>query len=387
MRLLQLVQKPQRRGAEVFAYQLSQELRRQGHEVFCAYLYPYQGAGGLPLTMQDRALDGREQHTFEKFPGAHPVLLRRLRHLISQIEPDIVQVNGARTVKYGALAHINRDRQRWALIYRNIGNPQDWVNGLHYRMFYKHIVMPQVDGIVGVSQTTLDNLKEFYRLDIPTQNIPGGVDPILFQPTIPAHEVRTMLQTPPDADVLLYVGSLTAEKRIDRLLAAYRRILAEQPSVYLWIVGDGVLRKQLEESVRLSGLESCVRFAGIQPDVANFMHAADLFVLSSDTEGIPAVILEAGMPGIPAVATRVGGVAECVIDGETGLLVEAQDEAGLAEAILQLLQNPHRRLAMGRKAQKWVCDNFDMKRIAQTYVEFYETVMAHRQLRENSHSG
>jgi glycosyltransferase involved in cell wall biosynthesis len=381
MRLLQVIQKPQRRGAEVFAYQLSQVLRRQGHEVFCAYLYPYHGDGSLPLATQDRALEGAEQHSFEKFLGAHPRLLSHLRDFISQIEPDVVQVNGARTVKYGALAHMSRRQQRWALIYRNIGNPQDWVHGAHYRLFYKHIVMPQLDGVVGVSQTTLDNLKKFYQFDIPTRNIPRGVDPALLQPTLQADEVRAKLQTPLDANVLLYVGSLTPEKRLDRLLAAYRRVAAQVESVYLWIVGDGVLRNELEENVRLSGLEQSVRFTGIQPEVANYLQSADLFVLSSDTEGIPGVILEAGVLGIPSVATNVGGVSECVIDGETGLLIEPQDEEGLADAIVQLLQNPERRLDMGKKAQRWVCDNFDMNHIAQEYLEFYAKVMADRQSR------
>lgn len=382
MRLLQVIQKPQRRGAEVFAYQLSQVLRRQGHEVYCAYLYPYQGEGSLPLATQDRALDGMEQHSFEKFLGAHPRLLSRLRDFISQIAPDVVQVNGARTVKYGALAHMSREQKRWALVYRNIGNPQDWVHGAHYRLFYKHIVMPQLDGVVGVSQTTLDNLKKFYDFDIPTQNIPRGVDPTLLQPTMQAEQVRSSLQTPLDANVLIYVGSLTQEKRLDRLLAAYGRVAAQVESVYLWIVGDGPLRSELEERVRVSGLERSVRFVGIQPEVADYLQAADLFVLSSDTEGIPGVILEAGVLGIPSVATNVGGVFECVVDGETGLVVEVQDEAGFAGAIEQLLQNPARRLDMGKKAQSWVCDHFNMNHIAQEYLEFYERVMADRRRRE-----
>ena len=121
-----------------------------------------------------------------------------------------------------------------------------------------------------------------------------------------------------------------------------------------------------------------VHFWGMQSDVADYLQAGDLFVLTSDTEGMPGVILEAGYMGLPVVATRVGGVAECVLDGETGLLVDADDEAGLANVALSLLQDPARRQMMGRRAREWVTQNFAMDKIARRYVAFYTQVLAAR---------
>lgn len=378
MRILQIVNKPQRRGAEIFALQLSRELRRQNHAVKIVYLYPYQGDSALALAQEDIVLAGDEAHWLEKVAGAHPGLLRRLRQTIGAFAPDIVQVNGARTVKYGALAHLGRGQQGWALIYRNIGNPQDWQRGLHYHLFYTHLVMPQLDGVVGVTQTTLDNLKKSYRLTIPTINIPRGVDPTQLVPTVPAPEMRAKMQTPGDAHVLLFVGSLSPEKRLDRLLNVVAQVHAQGEQAYLWIVGDGALRRELEALVKGLGLEPWVRFAGIQPDVANYMAAADLLLLTSDTEGLPGVILEAGMVGIPAVATRVGGVHESMLDGETGLLIEPHDESGFASAVVELLRDRARRLEMGQKAERWVQANFTMAKIAQRYLEFYRGVLEAR---------
>lgn len=375
MRILQLVQKPQRRGAEVFAHHLSQELRCQDHYVHTVYLYPYRGVGALPFTQATQCLDGIEQHSLERVIGIHPYLLRRLLRIIDDIQPDIVQVNGARTVKYGALTHQLRRRHRWALIYRNIGNPQDWMNSVQHRLFYKHLVMPQLDGIVGVSRTTLENLQKIYHLPIPLRNIPRGVDPKALQPQQTRDGLRSSLQTANNAPVVLYVGSLTPEKRLDRLLSVFQQVCTTLPDAHLWLVGDGPLRRELTQKADSLGLSTCVHFTGIQSDVASYMAAADLLALTSDTEGLPGVILEAGLLNLPAVATNVGGVAESVIDGKTGVLVDPNNEAGLANALLMLLQYPAQRSEMGRQAQQWVSAHFTIERITQQYLAFYAEVL------------
>ena len=150
------------------------------------------------------------------------------------------------------------------------------------------------------------------------------------------------------------------------------------PDLRIWLVGDGPQRGELVALAASLGLDDAVHFAGVQYDVAGYMQAADLLLLTSDTEGIPAVVLEAGLHGLPVVATRVGGVPECVLDGETGLLVDADDEAGLANVALSLLQDPARRQMMGRRAREWVTENFAMDKIARQYVAFYTQVMAAR---------
>lgn len=126
MRILQLVQKPQLRGAEMFASQLAQWLSNQGHVVRSVYLYPYSGPAGLPLRAEDRVLDGREQHPLETCPGWHLGLLLALLGAIRRFDPDVVQVNGARTVKYGALARSYHRGGHWCLVYRNTGTPRVW---------------------------------------------------------------------------------------------------------------------------------------------------------------------------------------------------------------------------------------------------------------------
>jgi glycosyltransferase involved in cell wall biosynthesis len=374
MRILQLAQKPQRRGAEVFAYQLTRALRAQGHDTLLVFLYPYEGPAPLSHGA-DNVLRGNERSLLEKAPGVDPSLLRRLLHTIDDFRPDIVQANGARTLKYSAIAAIAGRKRTWTLVYRNIGDPHRWVATPLHTFFYRRLVMPQVDGIVGVSQTTLDAVRDFYSLSIPMVHIPRGIDPADLAPTRNADDVRAALGRTASDRILLYVGSLSQEKRVDRVLKALPELRQDFPSLYFWIVGDGLQRAQLHAlSVEL-GLSNAIQFLGAQERVGDYLHAADLFVLTSDTEGMPGVLLEAGYAGLPVVATDVGGVAECVLDSETGILVAPQEEAVLAQAlaaaVAQLLRNPAQRAEMGESAHDFVSDAFTIDRVSARYVEFY----------------
>jgi glycosyltransferase involved in cell wall biosynthesis len=236
--------------------------------------------------------------------------------------------------------------------------------------------MPYMDGVVGVSGTTLRAVEDLYRLSAPTTCIPCAVDPETVVPNVAPSAIRMQADTPPDAPVIVWVGSLTPEKRVDRLLRALATVRRSIPDVHLWIVGEGRLRRSLEADVRASGLASCVRFLGVQDHVANYMCAGDLVALTSDTEGMPAVLLEAGLLGLPVVATRVGGVSECVLDGETGIVVPRSDEDGLAGALRDLLLRPAKRREMGDAARTWIERNFTINHVARQYAAFYRQVLA-----------
>ncbi len=375
LKILQVVHKPQRRGAEVFALQLGEHLRSEGHEVRTVYLYPHDEPNALPLGAGDTVLNGRVDHIFERFPGINPMLLKRLGRCIDEMRPDVVQANGGRTVKYCAgIAAMQKERS-WVLIYRNIGQPRYWLHGWR-REFYARLVMPRLDGVIGVSTTTLQTVKDLYSLSVPTTRIPCAVDSRTVTPTMDREMVRAQMDTPLGAPVIMCAGSLTDEKRIDRLIRAASVVKKSVPNLHLWIVGGGPLRSALETQVQLSPLAECARFVGAQNHVANFMVAADVVALTSDTEGMPAVLLEAGLLGLPVVATRVGGVAECVLDGQTGILVQRNDDDALVEALRDLLQQPERRGLLGSAAKTWIEENFTMSHVAQQYAAFYRQVLA-----------
>lgn len=373
-----VAQQPQRRGAEVFAFQLGAALGRAGCAVRRLYLYPHAGAAALPLDGDDRMLEGAPGHPFERLPGLHPTLLGRLRHAIAEHRPDVVQAHGGRTVKYAAAARRIDRGAGWALVYRNIGDPRHWAAGLRGPL-YRRLVMPALDGVVGVSEATLEAVRTFYRLDgIPMEHVPRGVDPAALVPERPAEAVRSELATPAEAPVLLFVGSLTPEKRVDRLLAWTAGARREYPGLRLWLVGDGPLRGELERLAAGHGLAGAVAFAGARERVGDYLAAADVLLLASDTEGMPGAVLEAAALGVPAVATAVGGVPECIEDGVTGRLVAPADETGGAAAVAELLADPVRRRAMGDAARRRFAERWHIDAVAAAYLGFYRRAIERR---------
>jgi glycosyltransferase involved in cell wall biosynthesis len=177
----------------------------------------------------------------------------------------------------------------------------------------------------------------------------------------------------PDGCTVVAVGRLQRQKDPATLLAAWERVPRPHRLV---LVGDGPLRARLEAVVRARGLSGRVRFAGASDDVPGHLRAADLFVLSSRWEGLPFAVIEAMMSGLPVVAADVGGVAEAVVDGETGLLVPPGDPVALAAAITRLLEDGAERRRMGVVAQRRALQEFTiagmLARIEAVYLEALE---------------
>src|SRR5207248_3814804 len=125
------------------------------------------------------------------------------------------------------------------------------------------------------------------------------------------------------------------------------RVVAQEPHARLVLVGDGPERAGVEAQVRELNLGEKVRFLGTRKDVAQLLHGADLFLLTSVSEGIPLTVIEAMAAGLPVVATDVGGLREVVADGLTGLLAPAKDAAALADCVWRLAGDPELRRRMG----------------------------------------
>jgi len=137
------------------------------------------------------------------------------------------------------------------------------------------------------------------------------------------------------------------------------------------IVGEGELEPTLRRQIRELHLERHVLLAGFRPDALSLQKGFDLFALSSVTEGMGSVLLDAMAIGQATVATRAGGIPEVVVDGRTGVLVPVRDADALAAAIVMLLQDPTRRATLGAAAQERVRDGFSVERMVQQTLDAY----------------
>jgi glycosyltransferase involved in cell wall biosynthesis len=173
---------------------------------------------------------------------------------------------------------------------------------------------------------------------------------------------------------LATVARLERHKGVDVLIDACARLVERAGPVHLDVYGDGSLRADLERRASMHRLDAT--FHGHVLCVRDRLLEADLFVLASRGENLPITILEAMAIGLPVVATRVGGIAELVQDGVTGLLVEPDDAGGLADALAVLIGDPERRAAMGRAAVRRIVDRFDATEAGTEMLDLYSQLCA-----------
>ncbi len=186
----------------------------------------------------------------------------------------------------------------------------------------------------------------------------NGVDTDYFRP--PA----TPAAGPPR---ILSVARMVPEKDHNTLLAAFNLTAAAHPEAELWLVGDGPRLAALRELAQRLSISDRVKFIPPREDLRPLLHQASLFVLSSQTEALPNVVLEAMAVGLPVVATRVGGVPELVDPECTGWLVPPGDAPGLAAAMNQALADPEARQAMGRAGRQRAVQHFSLETMARQY--------------------
>jgi glycosyltransferase involved in cell wall biosynthesis len=182
----------------------------------------------------------------------------------------------------------------------------------------------------------------------------------------------------------IHVARLSNAAKDQRTLLRAVRIVADaEPDFVLDIVGDGADRTDLESLCDELKLRRHVNFLGFREDVHSLLSRAEFFVLSSVTEGISITLLEAAANGLPIVATAVGGNAEVVVDGTTGILVPAGAPDDLAVAMLTVLRDPARASRMGLAGRNRVEEHFNLRRTVARYERIYEDALRSRRVRSS----
>lgn len=349
--VLHLLASTDRRGAEVFARELHEELVRRGHH---GDLVALSGAGAPGVEVLDAL----------RSPAAARALRQRARRA------DVVLGHGSRGLVGGTLATLG---SRTPLVYRSIGDPRYWGAswarrvrvGLQLRRAAQVTALWPDAGRAIVDQYGVAP----ERVTV----IPNGADDRRFCPADEQRrqDARRALGLAEDAPVALAIGALSPEKRVPELIAA----VAATPDVVVVVAGDGPQRPEVERA--LAALPpGRGHLLGTVTDVAAMYDAADVVVLASATEGQPGVAIEAGLCGLPVVATDVGGVSSVVIDGTTGLLVPFDAAADvLARAVVEAIA---RREPLGRAARERTAASLTVAVVAAQFESVLATAAAGR---------
>jgi len=202
----------------------------------------------------------------------------------------------------------------------------------------------------------------------------GGVDTSLFAPDADERRAtRSELRIPTDALVFLFVGVLVFEKGVLELADAFRRVSALLPNAFLVLVGPD--EEGLLPLPPLDGLDR-VRVVGPTLHPERYMKAADVLCLPSHREALGFVIIEAASTGVPAIASRIYGIADAVVDDETGVLVTVRDAQSLADAMVAMASKPEWRVSLAEAARKRALERFPQSRLTAELLDYYARRMA-----------
>jgi glycosyltransferase involved in cell wall biosynthesis len=341
-------------GGEKWALDTGRGLSERGHQIAFAC------REGSELAERARAAGLTAFHSpmpNDLSPGAILGLARLLRSW----RPDVLLCCNQRALRLGApaarLARVRRVVMRDGLIGSLTGTG------------YNRWIARLVDGFVVNAEATRRELTSWLPAER-VRVIYNGIDLAAYGLMRGGAGLRTELECPSNACVVLSVARLVQEKDHATLLSAMHRAALSHERLRLWISGDGPLRPVLEAQVEGLGLRERVRFLGFRSDVPHLLAAADVVAISSQREGLPNVALEAMAARRPVIATAVAGTPELVRDGETGLLVPPRSPDALAGALSSLAGDPIRRRQMGERGRRRVEEWFEASRALNRWEEY-----------------
>lgn len=361
LRVLHVIPNLRPGGAERLLVSLLAASNRERFETQAVSLYPESRS----ILEQEVEKKGLKVSFLKKHRGPDLRMLPQLYRLFCVFRPHIVHTHLS-VLRYTLLPALFCRIPVQVHTLHNVASRE--VDGfgklVHWLAFRRGMVVP-----VSISSEVANTFRALYGSDVHTPVICNGIPTWQFYSGF-AREVQRR-----DRVVLLHVGSFAPQKNHLLLIQAFAILAKEHPDMHLWLVGNGALRPRMERTVAEMGLEAKVVFWGVRDDVPRLLAASDVFVLSSDYEGMPLAVLEAMAAGKPVVATAVGGVPELVEDGVTGILVPPGETEALAGGILRVLSDPGLRESMGQRAQEVALERFDIARTAREYEALYSSLL------------
>jgi glycosyltransferase involved in cell wall biosynthesis len=294
-------------------------------------------------------------------------LVLRLRRTLGQMDPDVVVAHGSEPLKFLVPAMVGRRRP---LAYYAIGTYSGSDRTSQLRLW--RTLVSRADRIAAEGEEVREECIE--RLGVPPHRVvvtPNGRDPGVFHPahagepgggeqgSLPVH--------------LLFVGALTSGKRPERFVEVVAALRSRGLELRATMIGDGPLRA----AVALPAEKARVELLGSRSDVAEQMRRADLMIFPSrpEGEGMPGVLIEAALSGLPVVATAVPGVASIVQDGQTGLVVPVDDLEAMVSATRTLVEDGRRRRRLGQAGRQRGLDHFSLDAVGRVWMDLLRPLL------------
>ena len=317
------------------------------------------------------AQDGIPVWYMGKERGFDPLVLARVTRTMEHFRPQVVHTH-TYALHYALPYMLCRRIPAMVHTVHNLAEREmdNWSGRLVRWIAFRRGVVP-----VAIAREVADSIRRVYGIDdFPL--IPNGIQVDTFRgPSIDRERWRNKERFAPTDVLFVCVAGLRPQKNPALLLEAFHRGPASDPRAHLLFVGRGALKSELERQIGASGLQERVHLLGLRSDIAEILNAADVFVLSSDYEGNPLVVLEAMAAGKPMISTAVGGVPE-LVEGGCGLLVPSGDAQALSKAMRYMLESPKARKSMGEASARRAVERFDLRVMTEAYENLYKTAIA-----------
>jgi glycosyltransferase involved in cell wall biosynthesis len=368
IRVLHVVSRSQRRGAELVALELADELDRLGHRNRVVALGPAFDGRREPGLVPLRS--SRRQRPPDLVAGAW-----RLRRLLATEPADIVLAHGGWAAQVVALAApCHGPLLVWQRI---LGLPDKVWRPVRRR--WLTTVAQRFDAVVALTGGQEGELRGLgYRG--PVWIVPNFRKADRFRDVervAAGARLRAEVGISGATPLVGFVGHLVRQKRPDRALEVLACLRSRGCAAHLVIAGGGPLRANVEAYAERLGVSGAVTFLGPRDDIEWVLGGVDLALLTSDAEGIPGVAIEALMAGCPMVSVPAGGVANVIEHGVTGLVLDGHDPGPMAETTARLLADDETREAMSRESRSRT-DGFSSPAAAAVYAQRFQEALARR---------
>lgn len=354
-------------GAEVLAGRIARAMTPRLRFVFACL----DGLGTLGAQLQS---EGFAVEVLDRRPGVDVTSMRRLAGLWRREQVDVVHAHQYTPFFYCLSAGMMRRRP--PVLFTEHGR---WFPDYprRKRILFNRMFLRRCDRVVAVGESVrralVDN-EGIARRRI--ELVYNGIDLRRYSHPRDRDGMRAALGLADGDFAMVQVARLDALKDHLTAVRTIAEVRKELPAVRLLVVGQGPEEAAIRAEIAARGLEAHVRLLGLRQDVPDILAAADLFLLTSVSEGIPLTLIEAMAARLAIVSTNVGGVPEVVLDGTTGLLAPARDERALAAAVLRLAGDANERRRMGAEGAERAWAQFDERQMNAAYERLYRE-MAH----------
>lgn len=231
--------------------------------------------------------------------------------------------------------------------------------------------------VIAVSEDVAKSIKTHYRKSTPiVQVVKNGINTKKFSNTfLTDRDIRKELNMPIDSIVIGITCVFRKQKRLITWLEIAKMLHDKYKGSYFIIIGDGVMRDEVHEKARALQMDKYLHFVGLQSEVRPYLKAMNIFMMTSEFEGLPIALLEAmSMECMPA-CTAAGGIAELIGDSKNGILVPVSKPLQLADRLCEYFQQPSKIACLGKAARQTVINGFSMQKMVRELETIYDNLL------------